>query len=120
MPNGKKNAGKKTGLQSVEETNAMLAKEFADDALKEQGSPPKSAEPKALEEPHPKTVSEEDQVGSSGSTKLGLGSDGRPLHEPEGSISPTNSHESDKTAKKTLDRFTARNELQIPGPLFTS
>ncbi len=92
MPNGKKNTGKKTGLLSVEETNAMLAKELADDALKEQGSPPKSAEPKALEEPHPKIVSEEDQVGSSASTELGHGSDGRPLREPEGSIFPTNSH----------------------------
>jgi hypothetical protein len=51
MPNKKKNTGKKTSLLSVEETNAMLAKELADDALKEQGSPPKSAEPKAPEEP---------------------------------------------------------------------
>ena len=107
MPNGKKNTGKKIGLLSVEETNAMLAKELADDALKEQGSPPKSAEPKALEEPHPKTVSEEDQVGSSASTELGLGSDGRPLHEPEGSIFPTNSHESDKIAKKLLTGYIA-------------
>ena len=102
MPNGKKNTGKKTGLLSVEETNAMLAKELADDALKEQGSPPKSAAPKAPEEPHPKAVSEEDQVGSSASTGLGLGSDGRPLREPEGSIFPTDSHESDETAKKLL------------------
>jgi hypothetical protein len=44
----------------------------------------------------------EDQVGSSVSTELELGSDGRPLHEPVGSIFPTNSHESDKTAKKLL------------------
>ena len=58
MPNEKKNAGKRKGLLSVEETNAMLAKELADDALKEQGSTPNSAEPKALEEPHPKIVSE--------------------------------------------------------------
>ena len=64
MPNGKKNTGKKTGLLSVEETNAMLAKELADDALKKQGSPPKSAEPNALEEPYPKTLSEEDQVSA--------------------------------------------------------
>ncbi len=92
MPNEKKNTSKK-GLLSVEETNAMLAKELADDALKEQGSPPKSAEPKALEEPHPKTVSEEDQVSSSASTELGLGSDGRSLREPEESIFPTDSHE---------------------------
>ncbi len=102
MPNEKKNTGKKTGLLSVEETNAMLAKELADGALKEQGSPPKSAEPKALEESHPKTVSVEDQVGSSVSTGLEFGSDGRPLHEPKESIFPTNSHESDKTAKMLL------------------
>ena len=76
MPNEKKNAGKRKGLLSVEETNAMLAKELADGALKEQGSSPESAESKAPEEPHPKTVSEEDQVGSSTSTELGLGSDG--------------------------------------------
>jgi hypothetical protein len=75
MPNEKKNAGKRKGLLSVEETNAMLAKELADDALKEQGSPPESAESKAPEEPHPETVFEEDQVGSSASTELGLGSD---------------------------------------------
>ena len=80
----------------------MLAKELADDALKERGSPPKSAEPKALEEPYPKTLSEEEQVGSSASTELGLGSDGRPLREPEGGIFPTGSHELDKTAKKLL------------------
>ena len=102
MPNEKKNAGKRKGLLSVAETNAMLAKELADDALKEQGSPPKSAAPKAPEEPHPKAVSEEDPVGSSASTELGLGSDGRPLREPEGSIFPTDSHESDATAKKLL------------------
>ena len=98
MPNEKKNAGKKKGLLSVEETNAMLAQELADDALREQGSAPNSAEPKALEEPHPKTVFEEDQVGSSASTELELGSDGRPLRELEGSIFPTDSHESDATA----------------------
>ncbi len=102
MPNGKKNTGKKTGSLSMEETNALFAKELADAALKEQGLTPKSAEPKALEVPHPKSVSAEDQVGSSASTELGLGSDGRPLHEPEGSIFPTDSHESDKTAKKLL------------------
>jgi hypothetical protein len=59
MPNEKKNAGKRKGLLSVEETNAMLDQELADDALKEQGSPPKSAESKAPKEPHPETVSEE-------------------------------------------------------------
>jgi hypothetical protein len=94
-------------MQSVEETNVALAKELADDALKEQESLPKSGEAKALEVPPPKVVSVEDQVGSSVTTELEFGSDGRPLHEPEGNIFPTNSHESDKIAKKTLDGFTA-------------
>ncbi len=41
-------------------------------------------------------------MSSSVSTEFELGSDGRPLHDPEGSVFPTNSHESDKTAKKLL------------------
>ncbi len=41
-------------------------------------------------------------MGSSASTEHEFGSDGRPLHEPEGSIFLTNSHESDKTVKKLL------------------
>ncbi len=41
-------------------------------------------------------------MGSSASTEFGFGSDGRPLYEPEGSIFPTDSHESDKSAKKLL------------------
>jgi hypothetical protein len=70
---------------------------------------PQSGEFKDLEVPPPKTVSVEDQVGSSASTELGFGSDGRPLlvYEPEGSIFATNSHESDKIAKTTLNGFRA-------------
>ena len=75
-------------MQSVEETKAALAKEFADDALKEQESPSESGEFKAPEVPPPRAASVENQVGSSVSTELELGSDGRPLHEPVGSIFP--------------------------------
>jgi hypothetical protein len=107
MPNEKKSTKRSSRMQSVEETNAALAKELADETQKEQESLPKSGESKAPEVPPPKDVSVVDQVGSSASTELELGSDGRPLHEPEGSIFPTNSHESDKTAKKTPDEFTA-------------
>jgi hypothetical protein len=89
-------------MQSVEETNAALAKELEDDALKEQESLPKSGEPKAPEVHPPKVLSGENQVGSSVSIELEFGSDGQPLHEPEGNILPTNFHESDKTAKKLL------------------
>ncbi len=99
MPNDKKNPKPGSRMPSVEETNAALAKELDDDARKEQDSLPQSGESNAPELPPPKAMSVEDQVGSSASTELGLGSDGRPLHELEGSIFPTNSHESDKTAK---------------------
>ncbi len=93
-------------MQTVEETNAALAKELAEDAQKEQESLPKSGEFQAPEVPSPKAESVKGQVGSSASTELKLGSDGRPMHETEGSIFPTNSHESDKTAK-TLNGFRA-------------
>ncbi len=75
-------------MQIVEEINSALAKELADDAQKEQDSLPKSGESKAPEEPPPKAVSIENQVGSSVSAELELGSDGRPLHERKEASSP--------------------------------
>jgi hypothetical protein len=105
MPNEKKNPKQGSRMLSVEETNAALAKEHAEEELKEQRWLPKSGEPNAPELPAPKVASVEDQVGSSVSTELELGSDGRPLHEPEGNIFPTNSHESNQTAKKLLTGF---------------
>jgi hypothetical protein len=89
-------------MQSVDETKAALAKELAEEELKEQESLPKSSESNTPEVPLPKVVSAEDQVSSSVSTDLELGSDGRPLHEPEGNIFLTDSHESDKNTKKIL------------------
>ncbi len=89
-------------MQSVEETNAAFAKELAEEELKEQESLPKSSESKALEVPILKVVSAEDQSSSSVSAELEFGSDGRPLRKPEGNIFPTDSHESDKNAKKLL------------------
>ncbi len=100
MPSENKDTKRGSRLQSVEETNAVLAEELEDDARREQESLPQSGEPKAPEVPPPKTASVEDQVGSSASAELGFGSDGRPLCEPDGSIFPTDSHESDKIAKK--------------------
>ncbi len=57
-------------MLSVEETNAALAKEHAEEELTEQGLLPKSSEPKAPEVSPPKAVSVENQVGSSVSTEL--------------------------------------------------
>ncbi len=72
-------------MQTVEETNAALAKELENDARREQESLPQSGgSSKPPEVPPPKAVSDEDQVGSSASPELVFGSDGRPLYEPEG------------------------------------
>jgi hypothetical protein len=101
MPNGKKNPRAGSRMQSIEETNAALAKELAEEGLKEQESLTKSGESNAPEVPLPKVVSAEDQVSSSVSAELELGPDGRPLHKPEGNIFPTDSHESDKNAKNS-------------------
>ncbi len=107
-------------MQTVEETKATLAKELEDDARREQESLPQSGGSKLPEVPPPKDVSDENQVGSSASPELVFGSDGRPLYEPAGSIFPTDSHESDKIAKKNLNGFRAGNEFQNPGPLSAS
>jgi hypothetical protein len=98
----KKNPKTGSGMLSIAETNAMLAKELADEALKEQGLLPTSNEPETSEVPPPTTASVENQASSSASTGHELGSDGRPLFEPKGSIFSTNSHESDRTAKQVL------------------
>ena len=88
-------------MQTVEETNAALAKELENDARREQESLPQSGGSKLPEVPPPKDVSDENQVGSSASPELVFGSDGRPLYEPEGTIFPTDSHESDKMLKNS-------------------
>ncbi len=89
-------------MQTVEETNAALAKELAEDAQKERESLPTSGDTNAPKELSPKAPSVDNQTGSNVSTEPELGSDGRPLLEPAGSIFPTDSHESDKIAKKLL------------------
>ncbi len=62
-------------MQTVEETKAALAKELEDDALREQGSLPQSDESKPPEVSPPKAKSDQEQVGSSASPELALGSD---------------------------------------------
>jgi hypothetical protein len=49
MPSEKKNTKRGSRMQSVYETNVALAKEFEDEARKEQESLPKSSESKAPE-----------------------------------------------------------------------
>ena len=103
-------------MQTVEETKAALAKELEDDARIEQGSLPQSGGSKPPEVPPPKAIPGEDQVGSSASPELVFGSDGRPLREPEGNIFPTDSHESDKIAKKLLTGLEREMNSRIQDP----
>ena len=102
MSKGKKNSKQSSRMQTVEETNAALAKELAEDAQKERESLPTSGDTNAPKVLSPKAPSVDNQTGSNVSTEPELGSDGRSLLEPAGSIFPTDSHESDKIAKKLL------------------
>ena len=102
MPNEKKGSKKGSRMQTVDETNAALAKELEEDAQKERESLATRGDTSAPKVLSPKAPYVDNQAGSNVSTAPELGSDGRPLLEPAGSIFPTDSHESDATAKKLL------------------
>ena len=85
MPNTKKNS--KTRIPSVEETNARLEKEFAQQDPKVEDLPPKEGDSKALDESMQSSsvVAEKaEEFVSNGTT---IGSDGRPLRNQKEHIS---------------------------------
>jgi hypothetical protein len=116
MPNGKKNPKAGSRMQSVEGTNVALDKEVAEAELKEQESLRKSGESNALEAPLPKIVSVEDRLGSSVSTELELGSDGRwsTLARAGRKYLSHRFSRNRQKRQKSLNGFTARNVLR-PG-----
>lgn len=98
MPDNKKNP--KPRMLSVEETNAMLEKEFAEQNSKAEESPPKEGESKALDDAMQTSPSKTEKVEEILSEVNAMGSDKRPLHEPKGSYFPTDSLETDENARK--------------------
>ncbi len=111
MPNNKKNP--KPRIPSVEETNAGLAKEFAELDPKAEESPPNKGGSKVLDEAmqsNSSAAEKAEEIASEGTT---IGSDGRPLREPEGTYFPADSHETDENAKKLRTRLSRDSEKNI-------
>jgi hypothetical protein len=82
MPNIKRNS--KSRIPSVEETNAGLEKEFAEQDPKAEVSPPKEGDSKALDESMQSSSVAAEKAEEFVSGETAIGSDGRPLREPEG------------------------------------
>ena len=104
-------------MLSVEETNALLEKEFAEQGSKAEESPPKEGESKALDEPMPTSSvladkSEEMAPDPDIST---FGSD-RPLRETPGSLLPNDSEETDQRAKDFFTKITGDSNKRNQNP----
>ena len=114
MHNNKKNPKAKR-IPTVEETNAALAREFAEQDSKEK-DPLSESGSKALESSVQSNSSEAEKAGEMASEVNAMGSDGRPLHEPKGIYFPTDSHETDENAKKLLTRHICDSEKRFQTP----
>jgi len=114
MPNNKRNT--KTRVPSVEETNAALEKEFAEQSSQAGDLPPTQGKSEALDESlqSSSVVAEKsEEVIPDGAA---VGSDGRPLLEPKGSYFPDDSHETDEDANKFLAKTFRDSEKRLDNP----
>jgi hypothetical protein len=117
MPNNKNNP--KSRIPSIEETNARLEKEFVDQDPKAEDLPPKEGDSKALDESMQTSSSAAEKAEEFVSGGTTIGSDGRPLREPEGTYFPADSHETDENVRKfltKLSRDSKKNRKPIPTP----
>ncbi len=104
MQNNKKNPNTKSRILSVEETNARIEKEFAEQDAKTEVSPPKIGDANVLETSMQSSSSVVQRASGNFSEDTAVGSDGRPLHESKGNYFPTDSHETDENTKKLLTK----------------
>ncbi len=91
-------------IPSIEDTNAALAKEFAVQDSKEKDPLSEKSDSNALDTSMQSSSSAAEQAGEIVSNGTAMGSDGRPLREPEGTYFPADSHETDENASKLLTR----------------
>jgi hypothetical protein len=116
VPNNKKNPNTKPRIPSIEETNARIAKEFAEQDPKAEDSPPKRGDSNAFDASMQSSSSVAEQAGEIVSDDTAMGSDVRPLHEPKGTYFPADSHETDENARKLLLRHIRNSEKRIENP----
>ena len=114
MPNNKKNPKSRT--PSVEETNARLDKEFAQQNSQGQDLPPKEGESKVLDETMQTSSVTTDKAEEIVPDVSSLGSDQRPLREIPGQLFPTDSHETDEHAKRFLAKLSSDSKKRNQKP----
>jgi hypothetical protein len=116
MQNNKKNPNTKSRILSVEETNARIEKEFAEQDAKTEDSPPKSGDSNVLETSMRSSSSVVEQAIGNFSEETAEGSDGLPLHESKGNYFPADSHATDENAKKLLTRHIRYSKKRVQNP----
>ena len=113
MHNNKKNSKSRT--PSVEETNARLDKEFADQGKQKEESPPKEGEFKSFDEPMPTSSVLADESEELAPDISAFGSD-RPLRETSGSLLPNDSEETNQSAKDFFAKITRDSDKRNQNP----
>ncbi len=103
MPNNKKSH--KTRIPTVEETNAEVEREFAEQDPKAEDLLPKEGDSKALDESMQSSSVAAEKAEETVPDGTTVGSDGRPLFDPRGAYFPGDSHESDENARKFRSRL---------------
>ena len=102
-------------MLSVEETNAMLDKEFAQQNSQGQDLP-LEGESKVLDETMQTSSVTTEKAEEIVPGISALGSDQRPLREIPGQLFPTDSHETDENAKKFLAKFSSDSNKRNQNP----
>ena len=96
----------KTRIPTVEETNAELAREFAEQDSKAKDSLPKKSDSDASNESMQTSSVLADKAEEIAPDVSAFGSDQRSLREPPGMLFPDDSHETDQNAKNFFTRIT--------------
>jgi hypothetical protein len=116
MPNNKKNPNTKPHIPSIEETNARIAKEFAEQDPKAEDSLRKRSDSNVIETSMQSSSSVAEQAGEIVSDDTAMGSAGQPLHESKGTGFPADSHETDENVRKLLMRHLRDSDKRIENP----
>ena len=106
----------KTRIPTVEETNAELAKEFAEQDSKAKDSLPKKSDSDASNESMRASSVPAGKAEEIAPDVSAFGSDQRPLREPPGMLFPDDSHETDQNAKNFLTRIARDSEKRKVNP----
>ncbi len=100
---------------SVEETNAMLDKQFSQQDSKAEESPPKEGESKALDETMQTSSVLADKLEEIAPDISAFGSD-PPLCETSGSLLPNDSEETDQSPKEFFAKITRDSDKRNQNP----